>query len=112
MQVKIERFGGASRDRKARDSENRQVINLSRILQRPQRLKRPQGRIYCPLYGGLANRTLQLIRRPVLPPVTNTAFAFIGLGITFFLHDMTDRSGPKWEKLRGTVCKILATHLN
>jgi putative SOS response-associated peptidase YedK len=40
-------FGAASRDRKARDSENRQVIDLSRILQYPQSLKRLQCRIHC-----------------------------------------------------------------
>ena len=33
--------GGASRDRKARYSENKQVINSSRILQCPEGLKTP-----------------------------------------------------------------------
>jgi len=39
--------GGASRDRKARHSENRQVIDLSRILQCPESLERLQCPTHC-----------------------------------------------------------------
>ncbi len=88
-------IGGASRDRKARHSENRQVIDSSRILQCPESLKHLQGRFHCTfIVRQFSVKAKRLNCRPFLSPWVQKLVPTLALvgRLSFIESDFLPRS--------------------